>query len=109
MGICVSLTRMSKTLVWFRADLRTRDNHALFEAHRTAEELTAVFLISAEQWREHDWGAPRVEFVLRNLQVLSEDLRLLRIPMLIRTAPRFVNAPPVLPVTAACAAYARED
>jgi deoxyribodipyrimidine photo-lyase len=87
---------MSTTLVWLRADLRTRDNHALFEACRTDADVIAVFLISPEQWREHDWGAPRVDFVLRNLQSLSEELRGLGIPLLIRHAPRFHDVPRVL-------------
>lgn len=87
---------MSTTLVWFRTDLRIRDNTALYEACRASDDVIAAFLVSAEQWREHDWGVPRVDFVLRNLRALSEDLRGRGIRLSVLDAPRFADAPSVL-------------
>ena len=87
---------MSKTLIWFRSDLRLQDNTALDEACRAKSEVIAVFLVSADQWRDHDWGAPRVDFVLRNLRSLAKDLLQRGVPLLVRPAARFADAPRVL-------------
>ena len=62
-----------RPLVWFRTDLRVHDNPALYHASRVADRgVIAVFNLSPEQWREHDWGAMKVNFMLRNLAALAE-------------------------------------
>ena len=86
-----------RSLVWFRADLRTRDNPALH--HACAESgggVIGAFIICPQQWREHDWADVRVEFILRTLRELSGKLGKLNIPLLIRTAPRFKDVPATL-------------
>lgn len=82
-------------LVWFRTDLRTHDHPAL---HAAAEQgqVVAVFLLSPAQWREHDEAAVKVDFWLRNLAKLRETLKTLGIPLLIRRAERWEQAPQVL-------------
>jgi len=82
-------------LVWFRTDLRTHDHPAL---HAAAEQgqVVAVFLLSPAQWQEHDEAAVKVDFWLRNLDKLRETLKTLGIPLLIRRAERWEQAPQVL-------------
>ena len=82
-------------LVWFRTDLRVHDHPAL---HAAAERgpVTAVFLLSPAQWQEHDEAAVKVDFWLRNLAELGKALQALGIPLLIRTAERWAQAPQVL-------------
>lgn len=82
-------------LVWFRTDLRTHDHPAL---HAAAEQgqVVAVFLLSPAQWQEHDEAAVKVDFWLRNLAKLRETLKTLGIPLLIRRAERWEQAPQVL-------------
>ena len=76
-----------RSLVWFRADLRTHDNAALSRATRVSPDGTiGVFLIADEQWAEHDWAGVRVAFMLRTLLALSASLAKLNIPLLIRRA-----------------------
>jgi len=98
-----STAALVRPLVWFRADLRVSDNLALaraIEAARGAKAggagdarpLEAVFLLAPEQWRSHDWGDPRTDFVLRTLRVLAEDLAGLGIPLRILEVPRFDRA-----------------
>ena len=83
-----------RTLVWFRSDLRVRDNPALTHALRAADRGTvAVFIISAAQWREHDWGAVKVDFVLRNVRALGDQLAELGIALKVLDVPRFRQAP----------------
>ncbi len=78
------------SLVWFRADLRVRDNPALHEAcRRSGDGVIAVFLLAPLQWHEHDMADIRANFLLRNLHELSADLAALNIPLLVRSAARF--------------------
>lgn len=82
-----------RALMWFRADLRVRDNAALSAACRDAREVIAVFTICPVQWRSHDWGPVRVDFLLRNLRALRDALARLHIPLRIVTRPAFDDVP----------------
>lgn len=83
-----------RALMWFRSDLRVRDNRALHAACRDADEgVIAVFTICPEQWRAHDWGLPKADFVLRNLAALSETLQGLNISLSLLQTPRFDEVP----------------
>ena len=63
-----------RPLVWFRSDLRTADNSALITACAAAEgPVAALFLVCADQWREHDWGRPRADFLRRTVARLGAD------------------------------------
>ena len=82
-------------LIWLRSDLRLHDNTALSAAAARGPSV-AVYLLSPEQWREHDDAPCKVDFWLRNLSELSRALNELNIPLLIRQAPRWDDAPNVL-------------
>lgn len=86
-----------RVLVWLRSDLRVRDHRPLFEAARTAKRgVITVFVICPEQWREHDWGAAKVNFIIRTLRIVRKELEKRNIPLLIRATPRFSAVPEVL-------------
>lgn len=83
-----------RALMWFRSDLRIRDNTALHHACRGADGVVVgVFAICGRQWSEHDWGSMKVDFVLRNVAALSDALAKLNIPLLIIKADRFAQIP----------------
>lgn len=82
-------------LIWLRSDLRLHDNTALSAAAARGPTV-AVYLLSPEQWRAHDDAPCKVDFWLRNLSELSRALGESNIPLLIRKAPRWDNAPQVL-------------
>ncbi len=83
-----------RTLMWFRADLRTHDNPALHHAARDSEAgVIAVFIICAEQWAMHDWAPIKVDFILRHLAVLSHALKKLNISLLIIEESTFAGVP----------------
>ncbi|MDC7826221.1 deoxyribodipyrimidine photo-lyase [Pseudomonas sp. BLCC-B13] len=84
-----------RQLIWLRSDLRLHDNTALSAAMAAGPTL-AVYLISPEQWREHDDAACKVDFWLRNLAALHTQLAALNVPLLVRQAPHWRNAPQVL-------------
>jgi len=80
-----------RPLVWFRSDLRVRDNTALFNAcrrsgGRAGAGVVAVFVISPGEWHAHDYAPARVDLILRSLAELSAKLAELNIPLLIETA-----------------------
>lgn len=84
----------NRSLVWFRADLRVNDNHALHHACRASEGgVVGVFTICPEQWKEHDWAPVKVDFILRNLAQLRDRLQTLNIPLKIIRTDRFRDVP----------------
>jgi deoxyribodipyrimidine photo-lyase len=86
-----------RALVWFRSDLRSADNTALHEACRAAADgVVALFMPTPRQWRQHHWGPPKVDFVLRCVGALSTELERLGIPLLIRETATFSAAPRLL-------------
>ena len=85
------------SLVWFRSDLRCKDNRALSQAlsfNGTADGLIAVYIVSKREWIRHDWGAVKVDFIKRNLLSLQKDLREeYNIPLLILEIDNFERVP----------------
>ena len=84
-----------RQLVWFRTDLRVLDNSALTAAMQ-AGPTVALYIISPAQWRAHDDAPAKVDFWLRNLQLLQAQLQQLNVPLLIRRAERWDAVPAVL-------------
>nr|WP_254045812.1 deoxyribodipyrimidine photo-lyase [Paenalcaligenes hominis] len=80
-----------RQLIWFRTDLRVRDNTALHAA-MTAGPTVAVFLLSETQWQQHHDAPSKVDFWLRNLRVLQAELTQLNVPLLIRVADTWSTA-----------------
>jgi deoxyribodipyrimidine photo-lyase len=74
--------------VWFRDDLRTADNPALFDAMSRGEAV-AVFCLCPMQWRSHDVGDNRLAFLLDTLRHLATDLHALGVPFRMIDEPTF--------------------
>ncbi len=87
-----------RPLVWFRADLRTRDNPALAQATRDATRgVIAVFTVCPAQWRDqHDLSSAKADLIRRTLEVLSKDLAKLNIPLLLIERATFADVPEAL-------------
>lgn len=75
-------------LVWFRNDLRVRDNPALYSACEASDSVpvVAVAVLTPAQWLMQDEANSRVQFWLANLRELSKDLAALNIPLKILRA-----------------------
>jgi deoxyribodipyrimidine photo-lyase len=83
-----------RAMVWFRNDLRTRDNPALAAATREADRgVVGVFVACPAQWREHHWGNPKAGFVLKQVGALAQELERLRIPLRFVCVARFGDVP----------------
>jgi len=93
---------MSKrALVWFRRDLRVADNHALDHAAQWADRaadggVVACFVVSPQEWLDHDDAGIKIDFWLRNLRELQPALARLNIPLVILTAPTRRHIAPAL-------------
>ena len=74
---------------WFKTDLRTQDNKALHLACEKAKSksvpLLCLHIISPQDYKAHMTSPVRVDFVLRTLEVLKEDLARLDIPLYVET------------------------
>ena len=69
-------------LVWLRQDLRTFDHSALYHA-MAAGPTIAVVVLSPEQWRLHDDAPIKIDFYLRQLHALQDDLARLNVPLVV--------------------------
>ncbi|KAG8700865.1 hypothetical protein FRC09_005703, partial [Ceratobasidium sp. 395] len=73
-------------LYWMRMeDMRVKDNRALSAASSMAEELDVpllvLFMLSPDDYVSHDRSPRRVDFCLRNLALLKDELNQLNIPL----------------------------
>ena len=82
---------------WFKCDLRTKDNYGLHLASEKAKSkgvpLIGMFLASPQDWQAHLTSAVRVDFVLRTLEVLKQDLAALDIPLYVETVEKRKRIP----------------
>ncbi|KAI0015607.1 deoxyribodipyrimidine photo-lyase [Xylariomycetidae sp. FL0641] len=82
---------------WFKMDLRTADNTALWEASEKARAagvpLIGIYIVSPEDFEAHLTAPVRVDFVMRTLHVLKRDLAALDIPLYVETVERRKDVP----------------
>lgn len=74
---------------WYKCDLRTRDNKGLYLASEKAKSkgvpLICIYIISPQDFKAHMTSPVRVDFILRTLEVLKQDLGKLDIPLYVET------------------------
>jgi deoxyribodipyrimidine photo-lyase len=79
----------SAVVHWFKSDLRLHDNRALHAAYQTAKKhgipLIGLYIASPEDWSAHLTSPARVDFTLRILKRLQQDLGELDIPLYMET------------------------
>lgn len=82
---------------WFKWDLRVGDNTALKLASLKAAEkgvpLLALFIISPQDYQAHLTAPVRVDFMLRTLKVLKEELSKLDIPLWVEVVEKRKQVP----------------
>ena len=76
-------------LHWFKRDLRLYDNRGLSMAAEKAKSagipLICLFVVSPQDYQAHYTSRARVDFDLRTLAIMKEDLSELDIPLLVVT------------------------
>ena len=74
---------------WFKCDTRIGDNRGLHLASdktkKHALPLVCLYLVSPQDFEAHLTAPVRVDFILRNLEVLKQDLAELDIPLYVET------------------------
>ncbi|KFA64466.1 hypothetical protein S40285_01088 [Stachybotrys chlorohalonatus IBT 40285] len=82
---------------WFKMDLRTTDNRSLSLASDKAKEagvpLICLYVVSPQDFEAHLTSPVRVDFMLRTLQVLKDDLAKLDIPLYVETVEKRKKIP----------------
>ncbi|MFW1981964.1 cryptochrome/photolyase family protein [Acinetobacter guillouiae] len=81
---------MQKQLLWFRQDLRIQDHTALWHAAQSGPVI-ALVILSPEQWKMHDDAPIKLDFYLRQIQAIQQELASIQIPLIIRTVPLWEN------------------
>lgn len=82
-----------KTLVWFRNDLRVADNPALYRATELNQPIIACYLLCQEFLERHHVAASRLDFIRRNLQLLTKQLADLEIELKLIAVARAQDVP----------------
>ena len=80
----------SYNLVWFRQDLRISDHTALWHASQ-AGPCIGVVILSPQQYRLHHDAPIKIDFYLRQLNALKEELAELNIPLIIQITPSWAD------------------
>lgn len=78
-------------MVWFRKDLRIKDNHALTRACQSNEPVIAIYFATPKQWQNHACAPIQIDLIHRRLLILKQELEVLNIPLLIYTVPYFID------------------
>lgn len=83
---------VTKVLHWFRSkDLRVSDNVGLYNASSLATDqekpLVCVYVYCAPEFVWHGTSPARVDFILQNLNLMQQELKALKIPLVILDAP----------------------
>jgi deoxyribodipyrimidine photo-lyase len=84
---------LKKVIHWFRRDLRVSDNVALVEAARQAETVIPVFILEDAFRTGPDVGAARLEFLLRSLDSLANNLAALGYTLIVRRGRSEIELP----------------
>ncbi|KAI1414977.1 deoxyribodipyrimidine photo-lyase [Hypoxylon sp. FL1857] len=91
-------TRVKEAIIhWFKMDLRITDNRALWEASQKAQEagvlLVCIYIVSPEDFEAHLTSPVRVDFIIRTLRALKQDLAALDIPLYVETVKKRKDIP----------------
>ncbi|KAI9760119.1 MAG: hypothetical protein M4579_001839 [Chaenotheca gracillima] len=82
---------------WYKCDLRIQDNKGLHLAAQKAKEanvpLICMYIVSPQDFQAHATAPVRVDFILRTLEVLKEDLAKLDIPLYVETVAKRKTVP----------------
>jgi deoxyribodipyrimidine photo-lyase len=89
------MSSQPKTVMWFRKDLRLRDNPALTQATKVGS-VVAVYTLCEQQWDIHRVALCQRQFIASQLKHLAQDLAKLNIPLVILNPGTFKQVPDML-------------
>jgi deoxyribodipyrimidine photo-lyase len=72
-------------IVWFRKDLRTFDNLALYFASKNSKEgVVGLYIIDASMWTRNHVSQYQIEFIFKALHDLQDNLKKIGITLIIK-------------------------
>lgn len=80
-------------LVWFRRDLRTLDNPALYHAAEDNVPTIGLYLRTPKTWQSHHMSHAQQHWIMDNLQILEDELKRIGIPLYVLERERFEDCP----------------
>jgi deoxyribodipyrimidine photo-lyase len=80
-------------MVWLRSDLRMDDNPALSVADSECKKIICLYILCEKEWKIHNNANVKLDFILRNLKNLSEELKKVNIPLVIGSVESFEKIP----------------
>ncbi len=84
-------------LVWFKKDLRAKDNLALHAASLHCRDgIAGIYFIDPEMWKKNRIAASQIHFIFKGLEKLKAILNDLNIPLLIREVRKTAEIAPQL-------------
>lgn len=99
-----------KTIIhWFRRDLRISDNTALHEAYTRGERLVTCFCWEDVLLSGPEVSPARLTFLLRSLDSLAENLRILGHQLVLRHGPPALELPRLAREVGAVAVFANRE
>lgn len=81
--------------MWFRSDLRVRDNPAFARA-MAGGECMAVYFLCDVQWELHDVSSAKQDMIVRQLRSLARELSELNVPLRVINCGSFAMVPDAL-------------
>jgi deoxyribodipyrimidine photo-lyase len=69
-------------VVWFKRDLRVRDNAALYAALLRSQMCIGIFIEEPGLWNQHPYSSRQLQFVRESTEELKSDLMKLKIQFL---------------------------
>ncbi|MCR9251450.1 MAG: DASH family cryptochrome [bacterium] len=78
-----------KAIVWFRRDLRVRDNETLKQALENFDEVFPIYVFDESEWKETNLGFPKTgsfktKFLFESVSSLNEGIKELNGKLIIR-------------------------
>ncbi len=96
-------------IMWFRRDLRLKDNIALFDAAQNAAPVVPVFVLDPNILHSTNTAAPRVKFLLSTLRSLDAHLQHYGSRLLVRHGDPSTEMPELIDELNATAVFANHD
>ena len=89
-----------KSIILFRNDLRLDNNPAMRAACDSSMEVHAIFLYSQDQLKKHNEANVKIDFLIKNLKSLNDNLKKLNVPLSIIESSGFDEDPQIILKTA---------
>lgn len=103
------MSNQNCVLMWFRRDLRLRDNIALFEAAQNAAPVVPVFVLDPNILKSDNTYSPRLKFLLHALHALDEHLQKYNTRLLVRYGDPLTELPKLVDELNATAVFLNRD